>query len=305
MNFSSFQLREEGLIQIFKNEITKSKNVEVNIARLDWIHPQFGGNKLFKLSPYLKIFQHQAHSSILSFGGPYSNHLFALAAVCKELNIPCVGIIRSSEIVTNKTIEALVNMGMKLVFISKSRFDHFAEKDKIEIIVENNLKPHTGQKPLWIDLGGEGPLGIQGASDIWPFLQKNHQELLSTIHQVYVAIGTGTTFLGLRKSIPSTIKCVGITVFKGGESYVENNFLLKPYKNDLLFEFAGRGFGKNESSELDLYDSWQKHHNLDLDIVYTGKSFTALLNQIASDKIPSSSNVLFVHTGGQQGNSTY
>ncbi len=302
MDFSKFQLREEGLIQHFENELTCQQEIKIKVARLDWIHSKFAGNKLFKLQQHLNSFSTHKHSSIISFGGPFSNHLFSLAAICNELQIPSVGIIRSYNEVNNPTIEALRKMNMNLVFLPKTGFDHFTESARTDFIEVHNLKDKTGEKPFWIELGGEGSLGVQGASLIWPFLLKNHAEQLKSITHIIVSVGTGTTFLGLRQSIPNHIRCIGVSSFKGGEKYVLENEALTPFNKDILNQYAGLGFGKNNSDDLAFYQLLKNQHQLDLDIVYTGKTFKALLNEISLGNIEKGAEVLFVHTGGQQGN---
>lgn len=302
MDFSKFQLREEGLIQYFENELTCQQEVKIKVARLDWIHPKFGGNKLFKLQQHLNLFSTHKHSSIISFGGPFSNHLFSLAAICNELQIPSVGIIRSYIEVNNPTIEALRKMKMKLIFLPKTAFDHFTESARTDFIEVHNLYDIIGEKPFWIELGGEGSLGVQGASLIWPFLLKNHAAQLKSLTHIIVSVGTGTTFLGLRQSIPNHIRCIGVSAFKGGEKYVLENEALTPFNKDILNQYAGLGFGKNNSNDLAFYQQLKNQHQLDLDIVYTGKTFKALLNEISLGNIKKGAEVLFVHTGGQQGN---
>lgn len=302
MDFSKFQLREEGLIQHFENELTCQQELKIKVARLDWIHTKFGGNKWFKLQPHLDTFSSQKHSSIISIGGPFSNHLFSLAAICNELQIPCVGIIRSSIEVNNPTIEALRKMQMKLVFLPKTDFDHFTVSARTDFIEAHNLKDKIGENPFWIELGGEGALGIQGASLIWPFLLKNHAVQLKSITHIMVPVGTGTTYLGFQKSVPNHIRCIGVCSFKGGEKYVLENESLAPFNKDILTKYAGLGFGKYSEDDLNFYEQLKNQHQLDLDIVYTAKTFNALLNEISLGNIGRGAEVLFVHTGGQQGN---
>src|SRR5690554_2068076 len=73
-------------------------DIELSVLRLDSIHPIISGNKWFKLKENIKIAKQLNKKSILSFGGAYSNHLHALAAIAKELNLASIGIIRGKEI---------------------------------------------------------------------------------------------------------------------------------------------------------------------------------------------------------------
>ena len=60
------------------DECWNSKGIQVFVKRDDLIHPIISGNKWRKLKNYIQTFSLNEHSGILSFGGAYSNHLFAL-----------------------------------------------------------------------------------------------------------------------------------------------------------------------------------------------------------------------------------
>ena len=62
--------------------------------RLDQMHPIISGNKLFKLLPFLSLFQQHDYQQIISLGGRHSNHLHALAYLCDQLNIPFTALVR-------------------------------------------------------------------------------------------------------------------------------------------------------------------------------------------------------------------
>ncbi len=54
-------------------------SVHLDIKRIDLIHPQISGNKFFKLKYNLLAAKQQGLSTILTFGGAYSNHIAATA----------------------------------------------------------------------------------------------------------------------------------------------------------------------------------------------------------------------------------
>ena len=72
-------------------------DMQLAVLRLDELHPIVSGNKWFKLKYYLQQAQEQNADRIASFGGPYSNHLVALAFAAKKYNIQSVGYVRSNE----------------------------------------------------------------------------------------------------------------------------------------------------------------------------------------------------------------
>ena len=64
-----------------------SKGIQLAVLRLDELHPIVSGNKWFKLKYYLQQAQEQNAEIIASFGGPYSNHLVALAFAAKKYRL--------------------------------------------------------------------------------------------------------------------------------------------------------------------------------------------------------------------------
>ena len=57
------------------------KKVSVDVLRLDKIHPLISGNKWFKLRYYIEEAKQENKKTILTFGGAWSNHILATAAV--------------------------------------------------------------------------------------------------------------------------------------------------------------------------------------------------------------------------------
>lgn len=73
------------------------KDIEVNVLRLDKISSLVSGNKWFKLRYYLEEAKLQRKKGILTFGGAWSNHIIATAAICKMHGLNSIGIIRGEE----------------------------------------------------------------------------------------------------------------------------------------------------------------------------------------------------------------
>ena len=90
----------------------------VQILRLDLLGGSAPGNKMFKLRGSLEQARRDGVARIVSFGGAWSNHLHALAALGAELGLETVGIIRGGERDT-AMIEDIRCLGMKLVPVSR------------------------------------------------------------------------------------------------------------------------------------------------------------------------------------------
>ena len=98
------------------------KDVRLLIKREDLNHLSVSGNKLWKLKPNLLAAQNQS-LPLLTFGGPFSNHIYATAAAGKELGIETIGIIRGERIEPlNPTLQFTETCGMKLHFVSRQQY---------------------------------------------------------------------------------------------------------------------------------------------------------------------------------------
>jgi 1-aminocyclopropane-1-carboxylate deaminase/D-cysteine desulfhydrase-like pyridoxal-dependent ACC family enzyme len=73
------------------------RSVEVSVLRLDKISPVISGNKWFKLRYYLAEAIRLNKTGIATFGGAWSNHIVATAAICNMNGLKSLGIIRSEE----------------------------------------------------------------------------------------------------------------------------------------------------------------------------------------------------------------
>ena len=69
-------------------EIPLEKNIQLFLKREDLIHPEISGNKFWKLfyniNSYLE--NNIEKPFIITFGGAFSNHIFAVSALGKEFN---------------------------------------------------------------------------------------------------------------------------------------------------------------------------------------------------------------------------
>ena len=105
-----------------------SKGIELSVLRLDKIHPIVSGNKLFKLHYFLSQAKQDLFPGLLTFGGAYSNHLVATAFACQQLSLPCVGVVRGERPAQlSATLQACMEYGMELHFISRAAYDHKEE----------------------------------------------------------------------------------------------------------------------------------------------------------------------------------
>jgi 1-aminocyclopropane-1-carboxylate deaminase len=261
------------------------------MLRLDLVHPIVSGNKWYKLKEYLLQAKEQKADTLASFGGPYSNHIVALAYAGHYLGLKTIGYIRTNadEPITPSLQEA-IGYGMQLIYLGRT---HFQEK-KNEL-----LKNQDSSSPYFIDEGGYGKLGCQGFASI------QEEVTLNQYDYMIAAVGTGTMLSGLISISNPDQQIIGIPVLKNEETiYSEINAILpdtkKPYT--LLHQFHQGGYAKTTQEQIDRMNQFWKNTGIPTDIVYTGKLVTAFDQLLQEKYFKKDASILLIHSGGLQGN---
>lgn len=102
MKPSNFSNHPSSVLTEINLPFLKSHGVSLAIKRDDLIHPWLSGNKWRKLK--YSMLQQPQGSTIISCGGCFSNHLYALAGAGKFFGYQTVGVIRGEADLHNPTI---------------------------------------------------------------------------------------------------------------------------------------------------------------------------------------------------------
>jgi len=170
------------------------------------IHPFISGNKYRKLKYNLQQAKAENQTTLLTFGGAFSNHIAATAYAGKEHGFKTIGVIRGDELASkideNPTLKFAQDCGMEFVFVTREKY---RLKDSEDFISE--LKQYLGSFYL-VPEGGTNEFAIKGC-----------EEILSKEDDVYdyvcCAIGTGGTISGLINSAKPHQKVLGFPSLKG------------------------------------------------------------------------------------------
>ena len=267
------------------------KKVSVDVLRLDKIHPLISGNKWFKLRYYIEEAKQENKKTILTFGGAWSNHILATAAVCKINQLNSIGIIRGEEAENlSTTLSQAKELGMQLFFISRK--DYQQKKIPSELNDTNYYQ---------IAEGGFGKQGAAGATTIL-----DHCRIEDYTH-ICCAAGTGTMAAGLLRKISETQKVIAISVLK---NYLEmedsiKNIIDEPVKNLIVnHDYNFGGYAKNKPALLEFMNEFYNQTSIPTDFVYTGKLCYAIFDIVKKNYFPEGSNLLLIHSGGLQGNAS-
>ncbi|GAB2477339.1 pyridoxal-phosphate dependent enzyme [Algoriphagus taiwanensis] len=265
------------------------------MLRLDKVHPLVSGNKFFKLKYNLQQARNEGKSTVLTFGGAFSNHIHATAAASQMEGFKSIGIIRGEDTDSkNPTLAYAKEKGMELHFVDRNTY---REKNTLPVI--EDLKQKFGDFYL-IPEGGTNQLAIQGTSEIL-------SSETSAFTHLATPIGTGGTLLGLAASLLPYQTLLGISVLKGEFIRQELDNLAAHYqvqsKGQVQIEtqFHFGGYAKWKSELIEFIRWFWKEFQVPLDPIYTGKMGYAIWEKIKNDEFPPHAKILLIHTGGLQG----
>lgn len=272
-------------------EILLDAHVHVHVKRIDLAHPTISGNKFYKLKYNLLEAKQQGYNSLLSFGGAYSNHIYALAHAAQAYGFQSIGIIRGEELqyqTLNQTLQTATNLGMHLEFISRSQY---RQKHTTEFLAQ--LKQHYPDAFI-IPEGGTNALAVQGCEEI---LSQTDQQ---NFDYICCAVGTGGTISGIINASLDHQKILGFSALKG--DFLEKEIQQWTDKRNwqLFSEDTFGGYGKFNDDLLKFIQQIQHHHQLPLEPIYTGKAFYRLMQLVQENYFPIQARILFIHTGGLQ-----
>jgi 1-aminocyclopropane-1-carboxylate deaminase/D-cysteine desulfhydrase-like pyridoxal-dependent ACC family enzyme len=283
---------DTDLITIDKIQLYPDQQVETNMLRLDKIHSQISGNKWFKLKYYLAQAVLEKRPGLISLGGPWSNHLLAVAAAAREAGLKSIGVIRGEAPVQySETLQDLCNLGMKLDFVSRSAY-----KNKTQLTDELN-QSYPGF--LVVDEGGQGPAGAKGAAEILQYVPD-----LPAYTHILCAVGTGTMLAGLTLAAEKQ-QVMGICSLKAKEEQTNtilNMFPALANRFEILTDYHFGGFARYNKELTDFMNQFYRQTGIPTDIVYTAKLSYAWQHLYLDNFFPPGSRILLIHSGGLQGN---
>ena len=282
--------------QKIENPLLLEKGIHLFVKRLDLVHPLVSGNKFYKLKYNLEKAKEEGHFQILTFGGAFSNHIYATAAGANEKGLKAIGIIRGEEILPlNPTLAFAKDKGMLLHYLNRSTY---RLKNTAEIL--DALSAQFGRF-YHIPEGGTNALAIQGASEILSQEDKRFDF-------VSLSIGTGGTFGGISSSLAANQQLLGFSSLKGSFIHQEILNLLQEHVNpppsnyQILDEYHFGGYGKHNKILLDFIKDFYSQTGIPLDPIYTGKMMFGLFDLINKGFFEKGAKILAIHTGGLQGN---
>jgi len=278
----------------YNQQIVLQNNPDVTlyIKREDLLHPHISGNKYRKLKYNLQQARLENKTTLLTYGGAYSNHIAATAATGKEFGFNTIGVIRgeelSTEIPSNPTLHFAKSNGMQLHFISR---ENYRLKDTAGFF--KKLEQQFGDYYL-IPEGGTNNLAIKGCEEI--LTQEDE-----CFDFICTAVGTGGTISGLINISEAHQKVIGFSALKGDFLNEEVKKWTEKSNWHITDAYCFGGYAKINSDLIEFINQFKQETGIQLDPVYTGKMMYGIYNMIREEIFPKNSRILAVHTGGLQG----
>ncbi|MEL6390408.1 MAG: pyridoxal-phosphate dependent enzyme [Bacteroidota bacterium] len=268
--------------------------VHIDIKRDDMIHPWISGNKWRKLKYNFNYLRDHNYGGVITWGGAFSNHLIAVAAMAKSLNVPSVGLIRGYALdAHNPTIRRLEELDMQLYPVEPKEYQLKTRSAEAQNILERY------SDYFLIPEGGTNAHAIRGVSEIW-------DEIDGQYDAVYVGLGTGGTAAGLTHGHVKAKQIIVVSSFRGE---VDSLAGLPHMKKDTEVEIVPSAiitrFGAYHAEIASYIRNVFDETGLYLDPIYTSKVMMTMEQHVQTGKYPVGSRILFLHTGGLQGINGY
>jgi 1-aminocyclopropane-1-carboxylate deaminase len=289
-----FFLQKETPLQALLGHVWQQRGISVFIKREDQRDVFLGGNKWCKLYGHLLAAREQGLDTLVSVGGKYSNHLHALAHAGHRFGFQTRAIIRADEAESTVTLTDLKSLGMQWICVSREEYRQRHLRAWQQKITQKFASAY------FIPEGGEGLAAEKGLALLAQELMRQVEEM-AVYPKIFVPVGSGTTWLGLRKNLPDFIDVLGYQVFRDKALLPR----LSQYISPSQLKIFAAPFDKNHAILPHILQEFkiqfEQEENIPLDHIYMVRILYALQLAIMSGEIPDNSTLIILHTGGLQG----
>ena len=221
------------------------------------------GNKWWKLRYNLTEAINQNESTILTFGGAFSNHIAATAFSCNRLGLKSIGIIRGDfNDNLNPTLLKAKNEDMQLQFVDRETYRNKSNIDWKSIYGDSYIIPEGGTNELAV---------------------KSCEEMVSykDFDIVCVPVGTGGTLSGVIRSLKPSQFALGFSALKGGEFLnTEVKKYVKTSNWYIKYDYHFGGYAKVNQQLVNFMNQFKRDFSIQLEPIYTAKMFYGIFDMI-------------------------
>ena len=311
-------------IHELKNLADRLGGPRLFVKRDDLTGLGLGGNKLRKLEYAMADALAQNATTIITIGGPQSNHVRLTTAAANRLGLRTILVLRGDEppaATANLLVDKILGAA-EIHFVgsdgypSKTEFDRIADAKVAEIAARLEAE---GETPYVIPNGCQAIHGAFGYAGCV-------REIVSQLHDMHLApdailsaVGTSSTLTGLilgsHLYAQGEIDTIGISVSGPSQALTSRvgaqldeaverlglDLRIPHSSVEILDEYVGAGYGipTDEMKEAVLVTA--RTEGIVLDPTYTGKAMSGLIDLVRAGRFAARDVVVFLHTGGVPG----
>jgi 1-aminocyclopropane-1-carboxylate deaminase len=253
---------------------------------------RFDSNKPRKLKYNLAAAREAGASTLLTFGGAYSNHIRAVAAAGRAEGFATIGVIRGEEhLPLNESLAYAASRGMRLVYMDRETY-----RAKNSPGVRRLLESTYGDFFL-IPEGGSNPAAVRGCAEL-------PGEIAEPFDVICCPVGTGGTLAGIAAGLGPGQRAIGFAALKGGfltreVADLQRQTYGKVFDNwHIEDDFHFGGYAKIPP-ELDAFAAkFGAEHGFEVDRIYVAKMLYGITTMIEAGKFAPGTRIVAVITTG-------
>lgn len=296
--------------------LSATLGVDLWIKREDLAGLCVGGNKSRLLEFVIGSLQQKGIDTLVAYAAEQSNKLRDIAAAAARCGMRAVLLIPAAEQAGasrqgNRLLFDILGADVREVPAGLDRNAILAAQEAVrDTLVAEGRHPAILDRAL--DYGVEATIAYVDAAEE---LHQQFAALPRAPHTVFIAAGAGMTVAGLAlglRHLRSPVKVVGVCVAGGAAELgaaVEDHadraarrlgIATRLAAGDLVLDdgYMAPGYGVLTSAQVEVMQRFARQHGIILDPVYNAKVALAMLDWIASERVPRDAAVVFVNTGG-------
>lgn len=270
-----------------------------------------GGNKARKLEYLCADALAAGADTLVTGGGPQSNHVRMTAAVANRMGLGCTVVLAGPRPSTPSGNGLLVELlGPEVVWVEPLR-EGAMDYHAIEAAIgeEADRIAASGRRPYRMPIGGASAVGALGYVRAAAELRAQAAAAFGEVGVVVVAAGSGGTQAGLAAGLGRHDLVLGVDVgarpdldeavpAKAAEVAARAGLPVPSGTPQVDHGRVGAGYGAATDDGREAVVLAARLEGLVLDPVYTGKAMAGLVAARRDGRIGPATPTVFVHTGG-------
>ncbi|HNW58733.1 MAG TPA: D-cysteine desulfhydrase family protein [bacterium] len=286
---------------------------QIWVKRDDLTGMDLSGNKIRKLEYVARAALDEQANVLITCGAVQSNHARATAVVATRLGLHAHLVLRGEEpaaLAGNYFLDQMV--GAACTFITPEAYRTRRQQIMEEIAT---AYAQQGRQAFIIPEGASDGLGAWGYAHAVEEIQQQAAQMGLHFDAMICAVGSGGTQAGLilGKALGGwETEIIGINICDDAAFFTSRILeILDEVRVKYLPQlevgtanihiidgYAGDGYGKSRTEELETLVRLARCEGVILDPVYTGKAMHGLVQEIGRGRFSWMKNILFLHSGG-------